>query len=616
MLLPLLVILTLAPTLGKVERKYLNFAFDVLNIKEHDLSYDKIWADKDPFRLRIIEKFLNTPMYVPYFADSLEDTLKKLVGEPWLMINYFSGLLDLELYSYPETVPDLPLPEIDGKIKKPLKRLIKDIGNAKELYLQAYDKLSPGELDTLLSDAIFWWTDEDDSLDDTLRGVILRETGYATPFAFGDTTSVPLDSLSMILKKIRLEKIFSAYLTLIKSVYRFVGSVPQINDTFQIEFDTKIGRVGIGGIGNNVYEGDFALIVDFGGDDRYSGRTGGGILTQYPVSVVIDIRGNDIYRSNKVGSLGSGYLGLGILYDGSGNDLYDASHVSLGAGLLGCGALIDVEGNDIYRGGFFTQGAGNFGCGLLLDFEGNDDFSAYDWAQGFGSVKGVGIIYDRAGNDRYYAGGHYIHHPLLPSNYRSFAQGFAMGWRPDISGGIGILLDERGNDTYHVEVYGQGAGYWLSAGFLIDDQGDDSYHGVEYVQGAGIHIACGTLIDREGKDSYYSRYGPSQGEGHDLSVGWLIDKNGDDNYYVSGGQGAGIYNSVGFFIDSRGKDTYTTSEKGSGQGWANMGRGAPGIGVFLDLQGMDIYRKGLPGSNNRIWLNGSIGVGIDLEGQE
>ncbi len=610
----LTILITFSLTISDVESRYINEALQILNVTREDLKYEKIWVKKDPFRLKIVEKFLNDPLSMPYVADSIEDSIKALKADLPALVSYLSSLIDEPAYDYSVNSEGLKLPDT---LNPKLSELIKSLYAASKLSQKAFSKLSGGEIDTLLSDGIYWWTDEDDSLDDTLRGVILREFGKETPFPYGDTTSVPLDSLSLILKKVELKYMLSAFHDVLEAVKAFVSNAPQVSDSFQYEFDTQLGKVAVGGVGKNIYRGDYALIVDFGGDDEYYGRLGAGIgILSHPVGVIIDLGGNDVYRSNRVVSFGSGYFGIGVLYDGGGNDYYYSSHVSLGAGILGCGALIDMDGNDTYRAGFFTEGSGNFGLGILEDLKGNDDYQAYDWAQGFGSVKGLGLIFDEHGNDRYYAGGYYIHHPLLPHNYRSFAQGFAMGWRPDISGGIGILVDTRGNDSYYVEVYGQGASYWISAGLLFDDAGDDTYHGVEYVQGAGIHLSTGILVDRGGDDSYYSRYGPSQGEGHDLSVGWLVDKSGDDNYYVSGGQGAGIYNSVGFFIDSKGNDTYMTREKNAGQGWANWGRNSASVGVFLDLGGKDVYRKGLPGLDNKIWLLGTFGVGIDTEAEK
>lgn len=602
-------------TIDTTSAKYLNLSLKILNLSRHDLEYPKIWVKKDPFRLSIVEKFLKDPLYMPYKVDSIEDTIMKVEDSPKVLSNYLTSLLDEQAYDFPLDTVKFKIPEeVPEELGPGLAKLIETMYGASVLAKKSFAKLSQGEIDTLLSDAIYWWTDEDDSLDDTLRGVLLREYGKHTPFPYGDTTSVPLDSLSMILKKVRLQYMLSAFGDVLNAVQEFVKLAPRIDSSFSITFSSPIGEVAIGGIGKNVYRGDYALVIDLGGDDEYYGRLGAGVgILDHNVGVLIDFGGDDVYRSNKVVSFGAGYMGIGILYDLGGNDYYMASHISLGSGILGCGYLMDKDGVDVYRGGFFTEASGNFGLGILVDKTGNDDYQAYDWAQGFGSVKGLGLLIDDSGNDRYYAGGHYIHHPLLPTSYRSFAQGFAMGWRPDISGGFGMLFDHNGNDSYYVEVYGQGASYWISAGILIDDNGDDTYHGVEYVQGTGIHLSSGILIDRGGNDSYFSTHGPSQGEGHDLSVGWLVDLKGNDNYYVSGGQGAGIYNSVGVFIDERGNDTYMTREKNAGEGWTNWGRNAPSVGIFLDLGGKDMYRKGLPGEDNKIWLQGRLGIGIDTE---
>ncbi len=222
------------------------------------------------------------------------------------------------------------------------------------------------------------------------------------------------------------------------------------------------------------------------------------------------------------------------------------------------------------------------------------------------------MISDLNGNDIYYAGGKYIHHPLLPNDYRSFSQGFAIGWRPDASGGIGFLYDKSGNDFYNGDVFTQGCSYWYSLGILYDESGQDHYSAAEYAQGAGIHLSVGILIDKEGDDYYYSRLGPSQGEGHDLSVGILIDRKGKDYYSVSGGQGIGLTNSFGLFLDAEGDDSYMTTEPNFGQGIANWARGFGGSGVFLDLDGTDDYVQGSPGKDRNYWTQGTYGSGIDL----
>ncbi len=369
---------------------------------------------------------------------------------------------------------------------------------------------------------------------------------------------------------------------------------------------------------NNIAHG--CLLITLGDEKPLSGlyqflSSFLGVLGN-PFSVLVDLSGNDLYDSDKLFNVGSAIFGAGVLLDLSGDDLYNSSHYAHGAGLYGTGVLVDKEGEDLYQGGFFTQGAGNFGLGILCDGGGNDTYKSYNWAQGFGSVFGYGLLCELGGCDVYYAGGRYIHHPLLPHDYRSFAQGFGMGWRPDAAGGIGFLYDKGGNDFYNAEVFAQGASYWYSLGMLVDESGNDHYLAAQYAQGAGIHLAVGALVDREGEDSYFSKYGPGQGEGHDFAVGFLIDKKGNDSYHISGGQGIGLTNSVGVFIDSEGDDSYSTEERGTGQGSANWARGFGGAGVFLDLGGDDTYPDGSLGENRTYWSQRTYGAGIDVKGLE
>ena len=179
------------------------------------------------------------------------------------------------------------------------------------------------------------------------------------------------------------------------------------------------------------------------------------------------------------------------------------------------------------------------------------------------------------------------------------------------------MFDKEGNDFYNADVFAQGASYWYALGGLIDENGNDHYLATEYAQGAGIHCSVGYLLDEQGDDQYFSRFGPSQGSGHDYSVGVLIDKSGNDAYQVSGGQGVGLNNSVGIFIDGDGDDTYLTTEQ-NGQGDANISykRNFGGIGIFLDLNGNDYYPSKRSADNNKIWRQGSIGIGLDVNARQ
>ena len=94
------------------------------------------------------------------------------------------------------------------------------------------------------------------------------------------------------------------------------------------------------------------------------------------------------------------------------------------------------------------------------------------------------------------------------------ALGFAIGARPRAGGGIGVLYDRSGNDFYNAEIYAQGTSYWYSLGMLIDERGQDIYNATQYAQGAGVHLSIGYLCDGAGDDSYHSRFGPGQGGAH------------------------------------------------------------------------------------------------------
>jgi len=241
----------------------------------------------------------------------------------------------------------------------------------------------------------------------------------------------------------------------------------------------------------------------------------------------------------------------------------------------------------------------------------NDIYVCARQGQGFASTFGIGLLYDRAGNDTYSARGRYRHAPLRPNDFQSLSQGFAIGFRPRAGGGIGILVDEAGNDFYDAEVYAQGTSYWYSIGLLHDAAGADRYQATQYAQGAGVHLFFGTLWDLAGDDHYVCRWGVTQGTAHDLSVGWLIDEGGDDYYLVSDGQGMSITNSTAVFIDAMGNDVYATP--GVGQGCLTWARGFAGAAVFLDLEGRDTYPRGAAGGDGKVWMSDLNAIGIDLD---
>jgi hypothetical protein len=302
-------------------------------------------------------------------------------------------------------------------------------------------------------------------------------------------------------------------------------------------------------------------------------------------------------------------FGLGYSMDLAGDDLYQTDDYGF-ASFLGVNIHEDLEGDDVYRSGLFSQGAAMFGLGLLSDRAGNDQYQASTCAQGFGSTRGCGALLDQAGADNYALGGKYFHAPLMPLDYRTLGQGMGFGLRPDLAGGLGLLYDRKGNDRYLGGVYAQGVGYWYASGVLVDEAGNDVYNAVYYPQGSGIHLANGFLYDGGGDDAYYSRNGPGQGSAHDWGLGIMIDASGNDAYSIHGGNGMALSNSVAVFVDESGDDRYERND-GQNYGSGAFSRSTGSIGLFLDAGGKDSYPDSLK-HDDTTWQKGSYGIGRDL----
>jgi hypothetical protein len=619
---------------GEVRNETLQKALNRMHIRPKELGFDKKWASDEGFRLSIIDTLLDNPLRMSTYAEEAGNVADTLCDDLPALVTYVSRELDagLKEETRDEMLERLPasfaIPTGDRAADEgecgPLSPLLHTLELSESCIEKGFRRLSEGEKDLVLMIAPQFWGDEDDTTSPDLRGALHFELGAPV-----DTTvEVEADSILVISKKIDQPMVHMAAYVLASGVSRYLDcltdskpdtsmetQVPGVGGQVAGFWETSAGRVVLGGNGNNEYCGDFTLIVDPGGDDVYRGRVGGAVgeLDRYS-SLVVDLGGDDYYDSaDALFSLGAGIFGIGMIVDIGGDDTYRGHHYSQGAGFFGVGILQDLDGRDMYEGGYFCQGAGNFGLGFLLDRGGNDGYRAESWAQGFGSTFGYGLLVDRSGNDAYQAGSRYIHHPLRPEDYRSFAQGFGMGFRPDAGGGIGFLYDGEGNDFYNVEIYGQGTSYWYSLGMLVDGEGNDFYNATQYSQGAGIHLSVGILCDYgKGEDHLYSRFGPAQGEGHDLSCGLLENEGGNDAYMVSGGQGIGLTNSVGFFIDGHGDDVYSTTE-GYGQGSVRWARDFAGFGLFLDLEGRDSYPGKSPALDAGEWVQQQWGIGIDLD---
>lgn len=409
-------------------------------------------------------------------------------------------------------------------------------------------------------------------------------------------------------------------------------------EEFHFRWETPLGWVEINGAGKDSYPAGLKrlLTIDTGGDDAYAAG-GATLAADNPISVLIDLKGDDTYRSEDphVPSFGAGVLGYGFLFDLAGKDTYTGVGFSQGSGAFGVGGLWDWSGDDRYTARMHAQGAAQFGIGILADLAGNDRYEGFLGVQGFGFTKGCGLLIDLAGDDEYVANDTKIDFPSAQdaNHNTSLAQGCGTGRRADyldgrsLAGGVGILYDALGNDKYSAGLFAQGAGYWYGVGMLLDDKGDDHYQGVWYVQGSGAHFAVGVLVDGAGNDDYRATHNMAQGAGHDFSLGFLLDRAGNDHYDAPTlSLGAGNANGIGIFWDMAGDDTYRT-KGGATMGGANYdARGLRGailcLGVFIDSGGgKDTYPAIVKAAGNgQTWKADppqpaprapTLGVGID-----
>ena len=340
-----------------------------------------------------------------------------------------------------------------------------------------------------------------------------------------------------------------------------------------VNFNTPIGRVTVGGTGPNAYDsGDYAVLVDLGGDDTYQGCVGASSSLAVPISIAVDLAGNDRYVSTDAdkATQGAGMFGAGVLLDLAGNDTYEAKTGAQGYGLFGLGMLVDLEGNDHYKLDYSGQGAAYFGIGLACDGTGDDTYYLLGDGQGCGGVGGVGVLANVSGNDTYTAeplaskAGRPDYHSKMAIAV-SQAQGCGCGTRADGShghawaGGLGALIDIEGNDKYEAGNFSIGCGYWFGTGIVYDGGGNDTYHSVCYSQAVGCHFAIGAIIDEGGDDNYtlYETSDAGIASGRDYAIGFLLDMAGNDHYEAKTRSLAfAEVRSTALLFDLAGEDTY------------------------------------------------------------
>jgi hypothetical protein len=507
-----------------------------------------------PDALAVIDNVLRHEAPPPPFAPSV---VRELLGQPFAAVDA-RGLFD-------RLVPDA------------LRRLVGD-GPMATMVPERMRARIPDDVPAPLAVLLAGYLDELAEAQKVLR-TVTRGAPIDTQAIIHqlDSDLPSADQLLAIAAVIDMAALDRATVLFLDASARFVRAVRDAAPSLRfpdkvVRFDSAVGPVVIGTNGDDVYGPDAAVIIDPGGNDVYERAP----VTDGAVSVIVDLGGDDQYR-------GADLVvdGLSAIFDLAGNDRYAMSGPGLGAAIAGVSVLVDFAGDDSYETTLFGEGAAAFGLGALIDLAGNDAYRLRAGGQGFGMTAGVGILWDRGGNDIYFAA------PGLTDVFergggRSHAQGAAFGFRTMLGGGIGILRDDAGDDVYEAEMFAQGVGFYYGIGLLWDRGGDDRYRAVRYAQGNGIHEAIGILRDDSGNDRYELAFGVGQGMGLDLAVGVLFDGAGDDRFASRIlAQGTATANGVGLVFDGGGGDAWSIDADYPSWGRAEWSRGLPSLGLLL-----------------------------------
>ena len=133
--------------------------------------------------------------------------------------------------------------------------------------------------------------------------------------------------------------------------------------------------------------GGIGILLDSGGDDFYeAGNFSQGIGYFLGLGMLRDNSGDDVYRGSRYSQGAAAHEAAGALLDFSGNDVYSGKiAANQGAAWdLSVACLVDYSGDDCYKSGDLSLGAGaQNGMGLFFDGQGNDRYESPGGSLGF-----------------------------------------------------------------------------------------------------------------------------------------------------------------------------------------------------------------------------------------
>lgn len=246
----------------------------------------------------------------------------------------------------------------------------------------------------------------------------------------------------------------------------------------------------IGGTGANTISGDYALVIDLGGNDTHRGSAGGAsvLVNGLAAAVTIDVGGADVYDSRpggnttSMGAQGAARTGgVGILVDAAGNDKYSiTAQGPIASQVLG-------------------QGAAVAGVGILSDGGGDDSYTilnsvpstaTHSQGQGFSIIGGMGIFVEGGmGNDVIADRADpppTVNAEGKPTTSRTRVECCANG----VAGSVAVYADGGGTDRQTVEAISD------AAEGAAPDQAVAATHGFSGLGGVAVAIAGPGASDR------------------------------------------------------------------------------------------------------------------------
>ncbi|MCX8015531.1 MAG: hypothetical protein N2748_05875, partial [candidate division WOR-3 bacterium] len=271
-------------SLGKIEKDYISKALQIQGISEKELGFEKKYASDSGYRLSVVTDLMDNPLKTPDYLDKSVSEINNFNNKITPQLVFLSQQLDINISN--SDVAKINR-ELDNNLKKygnGQKSIFEQIENifrvsfpiADRYLKQAMKNLSEKEINQLLIIAPVLWSDEDDSINKTLKGALHREFRIET-----DTSiKIELDTILEIVKKVdryalsmagcaigtAIDKSLSLLVMFKPAIEQYkkemtLSEVPEVKGAVYAYDETEWGKFVIGSEQDNVYQENYTLLI-------------------------------------------------------------------------------------------------------------------------------------------------------------------------------------------------------------------------------------------------------------------------------------------------------------------------------------------------------------------